>query len=533
MKTIIKTLPLLFVIFLTSCVKEIKTDEIEIAQKGMDALIVPDGFDYSMYENQSFSISFESSVGRISGNEILQYAIIGTDENNNIYGLKSGFISLAKGLNLSVEKPLHIQQLVLYTKYQGSARFFELGNSVVPISIDDLIIDDSFFEDSNSRTSGIPDCTSFLGNATKISCKSSGISIKSSASFLYVDITFSDGNVSRFEPGDIGKVNKTVSEWYFDEAIDGYFLEQVKSFTVYADCQTSPETVGTELVTFENPCYTVSADSDKDGVDDEYDIDPKDGDVASAVYIPAFDQYSTLAFEDLWPYKGDYDFNDLVVSHKASVFANADNFVTKVEYNFIIRAIGARFNNDLCISFSDPNHDIVVDQITPDNVNLEVITVDDLAEIRFVRFRELFGVDGIVNTDTTNKFYEPVRVSLLLTFSGNVAVEDFKIDEYLRINQEEGRELHKPGFPYTSLIDKSLLGYGNDDTNVAENKYFKSKDDLPWVLEIPIEWDYPKENIEITEGYPNFKDFAQGKSKIPWYTDIEGNKVYKNLYMLK
>jgi LruC domain-containing protein len=103
----------------------------------------------------------------------------------------------------------------------------------------------------------------------------------------------------------------------------------------------------------------------------------------------------------------------------------------------------------------------------------------------------------------------------------------------LRINQEEGREVHKPGRPYTSLADQSMFGTANDDTQVASGKLYKSKDNLPWVLEIPTEWDYPKEQSKIIEGYPNFKDFAQGKSNSPWYTDDAGNKIHKHLYRKK
>jgi LruC domain-containing protein len=102
----------------------------------------------------------------------------------------------------------------------------------------------------------------------------------------------------------------------------------------------------------------------------------------------------------------------------------------------------------------------------------------------------------------------------------------------LRINQEEGREVHKPGRPYTSLADQSMFGTANDDTQVASGKLYKSKDNLPWVLEIPTEWDYPKEQSKIIEGYPNFKDFAQGKSNSPWYTEMLETK-FINIYIGK
>jgi len=53
-------------------------------------------------------------------------------------------------------------------------------------------------------------------------------------------------------------------------------------------------------------------DSDGDGIQDADDDFPNDPARAFINFFPAAG-YGSLAFEDLWPGKGDYDFNDLVV----------------------------------------------------------------------------------------------------------------------------------------------------------------------------------------------------------------------------
>jgi LruC domain-containing protein len=531
MKNIQNALVLLSIfILLSSCVKEYGHDNITLVKTGIEALNVPDDFNYAMYAEQNVNINFAAGSSRLLGSEMIQYAVIGTDLNDSIYGLKSGHISLIEGLGFIINKPLHIEEIFLYTKYNGNAQFFDLNAGEINISVADLVIDDQLFENNNARVSSIPNCTSFIGNATKISCKNDTVTIKSSASFKYVDITFYNDVVSRFTTDEIGEVNANMNQWTFSGLINGYAIGQIRSFTVFAECRTSPSKVGIELVTFVNPCIDLSIDSDNDGVTDEYDIAPNDPNVSSAVYLPAYDGYATFACEDMWPHKGDYDFNDLVVSHKATVYANAENMVTKVKYDFKIRAIGARFNNDFCISFTDPTHIATLGSLAPADINYQKIAVDDLTELRFVRFREMYGADGLVNTDTSNQFIEPIEVSIELLFDGSVSLDNFKIEEYLRINQEDGREVHKPGEAFTSLMDLSLLGFADDDTNPAALKYFKTGDNLPWALEIPIEWEYPKEQIEITSAYPNFKDFAQGSSTSPWYSDANENKVQKHLY---
>jgi LruC domain-containing protein len=521
-------------IFSSSCIESFtESSEIQVQQTGMEALLIPDGFNFEMSESQQVYIGFDFSNGRISESEAMQFAIFGVDGMGEIHGLQIGYTTLSKGISTTITKPIHIEQLYMNTKYNGNSRFFELNGDNLVLSLTDLIVDDSFFESSNGRTNNVPSCTSFLGNATKISCKNNNVIIKSSASFLHVDVEFSDGVIERFQPGETGLLNGNNNQWEFTGSIGTYSLSDAVRFTVYVNCKMSPQQVSEQMATFMNPCQDMTQDEDQDGVPDNSDVSPLDASVAAVSYYPARDRYATFAFEDMWPYKGDYDFNDLVVSHQATVYTNASDLVTKVDYLFQVRAIGAIFDNDLCINFSDSQHQLYLDQITPSSIQHEIIPLEGKTELRFIHIRDVFGKEGFINTDTTKTFYEPITISFTALFNGSLKSEDFEIDEYLRINQEEGREVHKAGRLPTSLADQSMFGTANDDTHLALDKLYKSKDNLPWALEIPTEWEYPKEHIKIIESYPNFKDFAQGKSNSPWYTDDTGNKIHKHLYRKK
>ncbi len=534
MKEKIKTqisLSIILVLLVTGCMEQYSEyGEVQKGSTGIEGILIPDGFDFNMSENQQVDIAFQLSNGRMAEGQALQFALFGIDLAGQIHGLQIGHTTLATGIFRNISKPMHIEQLYLNTKYLGNSRFFELNAEPLVISASELIIDDDVFENSNGRTSGTPDCTSFLGNATKISCKNDAVIIKSSATFLYVDVAFTDGSTHRFQPGDTGSLNANQNQWEFTNSIGSYTLAETVRFTVFADCRTAPHQVNEEMATFLNPCFDTNQDQDQDGVPDNSDISPSDASVAAVSYFPARDRYATFAFEDMWPYKGDYDFNDLVVSHQATVYTNASDLVTKVDYLFSVRAIGAAFDNDLCINFSDAQHRLILNQITPMSLQHEIISLSGKTELRFPHIRDVFGKVGFINTDTTKTFYEPITISFTIQLDGTVRSDQFEIDEYLRINQQEGREVHKPGRPYTSLADLSLLGTAHDDTQVDAGKFYQSKDNLPWVLEIPTEWEYPKEQVEILEGYPKFKDFAQGRSNSPWYTDDTGNKIHKHLY---
>ncbi|MDZ7777449.1 MAG: LruC domain-containing protein [Bacteroidales bacterium] len=87
------------------------------------------------------------------------------------------------------------------------------------------------------------------------------------------------------------------------------------------------------------------SDTDGDGVADELDAYPDDPDRAFNNYTPSENSYATLAYEDLWPSKGDYDFNDLVIDYRFNQITNADNLVVDLEASFVVQAIGAGFQN--------------------------------------------------------------------------------------------------------------------------------------------------------------------------------------------
>jgi hypothetical protein len=96
-----------------------------------------------------------------------------------------------------------------------------------------------------------------------------------------------------------------------------------------------------------NACLplAVSQDADGDGVVDNEDAYPNDPNRAYNSYYPSENQTGTLAFEDLWPGQGDYDFNDMVVDYRMKTVTNAANDVVELFGQFTLRAAGASFHN--------------------------------------------------------------------------------------------------------------------------------------------------------------------------------------------
>jgi len=72
--------------------------------------------------------------------------------------------------------------------------------------------------------------------------------------------------------------------------------------------------------------------------------------IAYVSHFPSESSYGTLAFEDNWPVRGDYDFNDLVVAYHVVQYRNPAGDVVAMEMFLRPDAAGAGYPNGLGIS---------------------------------------------------------------------------------------------------------------------------------------------------------------------------------------
>jgi len=95
------------------------------------------------------------------------------------------------------------------------------------------------------------------------------------------------------------------------------------------------------------------ADSDGDGVMDAQDEYPNDPNKAYNNYYPSSSPSSgaTVAFEDQWPIKGDYDLNDVVVSYRYKIVTNAQNRVVQVNGDYTLHATGSGYDTGFAVEF--------------------------------------------------------------------------------------------------------------------------------------------------------------------------------------
>jgi LruC domain-containing protein len=273
-----------------------------------------------------------------------------------------------------------------------------------------------------------------------------------------------------------------------------------------------------------------SADLDGDGVNDVDDEYPNDPLRAFNSYYPALNQYASVAFEDLWPYYGDYDLNDVVVDFKYQLVSNAQNAVKDVFGNYTLRASGGQIENGFSVEF--PGTATNVASIT--GASLEAGHTKPVAKI----YNNIRSVQARWNTIPSEPYADSVKVAMNFTFTTPVPMVDFGLSEYnpfiygLTDGHNRGMEIHLPGKTPTALATGSYFSTGDDRTSVAQNKYYLSKDNLPWGILTPVRFDYPLEKADVVTAYLKFGQWAQsgGASFADWYLDLNGYRNASKIY---
>ncbi len=260
-------------------------------------------------------------------------------------------------------------------------------------------------------------------------------------------------------------------------------------------------------------------DGDNDGIIDSDDNYPEDPD-------KAFNNNTdgTLAYEDLWPVKGDYDFNDLVIDYEINQITNAANRITQIKIALDVKAAGAAYQNAFGIEipgllpsnvanvYGDFKHETTLPNIGTSNDGNFVI-------IPFDHTRHLFESQSIY----INTRYYPAVSTEVMNFTINLSAP-------IRMN-----ELYTP--PYNPFIiihsepngdEVHLIGMNSVfyETN-GENPY-KDENGMPWAINIPTQFDYPIEDEDIQNVFYHFNEWinSNGESYPDWYINNSG---YRNV----
>ena len=292
--------------------------------------------------------------------------------------------------------------------------------------------------------------------------------------------------------------------------------------------------------------YT-GTDTDGDGIPDNVDDYPNDPDRAFDNFFFNEGSFGTLAYEDMWPNVGDYDFNDAIIDYNFNQITNADNYLVEIKGTFILRAHGAYFHNGFGFQLpfdkalvADVSGDLFVSGglVSLDSRNLENNQLKPVVIVWEDGYDVLPQEGGGIGVNTTPDipFVVPDTLNISIMLTSPVSLANTGIPPYnpfIFVDGERSVEVHLVDKVPTDLANTALFNTGADNSNPATGMYYKTATNLPWAINIIEKFDYPNEKAEITSTYLKFGDWAEsnGDSFNDWWKDESGYRNDANVYV--
>jgi LruC domain-containing protein len=279
-----------------------------------------------------------------------------------------------------------------------------------------------------------------------------------------------------------------------------------------------------------------------DGEVEDHQVKIQEQDLSVTSY-PSAEGWTTVAFEDSWPFFGDYDMNDLVVYLRNTVHSNSDGvFYVVIEGE--LAAAGASYHNGFGIRLPGVlQTEINADKIEFKVNGLDVLDISPLEANRneaiFIIAEDIFDYVGpgddciYYRTEAGCGSEVEMFFSISIPFKRSVDVSLSGVfDPFMfatpgewhgpQFSNPPGRsyEIHLKNQSPTEAFNPWLFaGIGQDASEPTNGIYFQTPQGMPWAIEVGSRWDYPLEHHEITEAYPPFINYAEtnGTEDIHWY----------------
>ena len=276
------------------------------------------------------------------------------------------------------------------------------------------------------------------------------------------------------------------------------------------------------------------ADSDGDSIPDDIDAFPQDPERAARRFYPNATGYGSLAFEDLWPKKGDFDMNDLVVAYRSIEILNAKNEIVDLKLMYEIRARGAGSDNGFAIHLPG----VKSDMIDPAQTTLSIGDKSPTAlPLESGQTEAVFILSPNVTLLTSTGAAFPCSMmntvdkcarSAALPMVANIHFKqpltkaqlgNAPYNPFIYRTTQRGLEIHLVDHPPTAKANPKLFGTLDDTSNPAQGRYYRTVDNMPWALDVPETWRYPTEWNNIAWPYPDFVTWATsgGTTAENWY----------------
>jgi len=273
-------------------------------------------------------------------------------------------------------------------------------------------------------------------------------------------------------------------------------------------------------------------------------------------YYPSSSGWTTLAYEDRWPFEGDYDMNDVVL-HYRTVTIEQDNQLKRVDFHGQLVAIGASYHNGFAIRVPGVQASAVDVQALHYSHRIngaEAVSQPSPIEAASDELIALISNDVWELVDTSCNYYrtsdscsddiqfefelrlpftelQPASAISTLYDPFIFATPNRYHGDYFNTPPGRGWEMHLADIAPTEQANLEWLSMGDDTSSSASQRFFKNANNLPWAMEIATRWSHPKTGIDLLQAYPRFLDhILSNKAEYPdWYQTAHRveTKVFK------
>lgn len=323
-----------------------------------------------------------------------------------------------------------------------------------------------------------------------------------------------------------------------DGFTDQQEITQINTNPSLADTDGDGLSDNEELNIFNTDPYQI--DSDQDGFSDGnevnyYETEPLEASSApetptiSTAETPSAGEVGTMAFEDQWPLKGDYDFNDAVITYNAKE-TKQDGLVKEIVLKLLPVARGAVHKNSLRLLINTPFSNIASSQIKSQGQTTPLTAYPDGNKTLFIIIEDITNAlpppkgFKMSNTLSGSPKVNGKLHTVTISFNSPLLPSDLGAPPYnsfisRTLDNGETLEVHFPGRFPSSRASKRKFGQFDDDSDASLDRYYQTKDNLPWAMLIPTVWHHTKERIDLSNGYPDILNWAatKGKKNKGWY----------------
>lgn len=447
--------------------------------------------------------------------------------------------------SLSLEEQEHIELITLLNETEDS-------HSSAPIDSDNdglsdinettvLMTDPNSADTDNDGLNDHEETIVYQSDPTVADTDSDGVSDFEEAVFYYSDPNSNDTDGDGYS--DYEEItNLNTDPTLIDSDMDGFTDEHELTVTdtdpTLADSDGDGLSDNQEIYLFQTDPNI--ADTDQDGFSDGneinyYETDPTDSSAApesvtsSTSFSPSASEDGTLAYEDQWPLKGDYDFNDAVVNYNIEE-VKQNGLIKQINFKVLPAARGARYSNSLKLALNVPITNVALASVKTKGVTSDLSLTADGDQTVLVLIdsidEALPSPEGFQMSNTVTGSNKVTGQLFHVTIAFHYPVDPIQLgaapyNTFISRQLENGEtiEVHFPGFKPTKKASRRQFGSIDDDSESTNDRYYQSKDNLPWAMKMPSKWHHPKERVDLSNGYPDILNWAssKGKSNKNWY----------------